>query len=97
MYRYLLAHLFSNLPRINRGTAIRSASVIFVAIAMSGCGNKGDLYLPEDVSVTYQASGSSTQSYQTFSHQDFSHQDFSHQDFSHQDSSHQTLANQNKE
>ena len=87
MYRYLLAYFFSNLPRINRGTAIRSAGVIFVAIAMSGCGNKGDLYLPEDVSVTYQASGSSTQSYQTFSHQDFSHQD----------SSHQTLANQNKE
>ena len=92
MYRYLLAHLFSNLPRINRGTAIRSASVIFVAIAMSGCGNKGDLYVPEDGSVTYQASGSSTQSYQTLSHQDSSHQDSSHQD-----SSHQTLANQNKE
>ena len=60
MYRYLLAHLFSNLPRIDRQAAMRSAGIIFVAIVISGCGNKGDLYLPEDVSTTYQVSSNQT-------------------------------------
>jgi predicted small lipoprotein YifL len=62
MYRYLLAHLFSNLSRISRRAAMQSAGIIFVATVISGCGNKGDLYLPEDVSTTYQTSGSSAQS-----------------------------------
>ena len=64
MYRYLLAHLSSNRPRINVGTTFGSASVILVAIAISGCGNKGDLYLPEDVSTTYQGSSYKSSSYQ---------------------------------
>ena len=64
MYRYLLAHLLSNRPRINVGTTFGSASVILVAIAISGCGNKGDLYLPEDVSTTYQGSSYKSSSYQ---------------------------------
>jgi predicted small lipoprotein YifL len=63
MYRYLIAHLFSNLSRISRRAVMRSAGVAFVAIVISGCGNKGDLYLPEDVSTTYQALGSSKQSF----------------------------------
>ena len=64
MYRYLLAHLLSNRPRINVGTTFGSASVILVAIAISGCGNKGDLYLPEDVSTTFQGSSFKSSSYQ---------------------------------
>jgi len=65
MYRYLLAHLLSNRPRINVGTTFGSASVILVAIAISGCGNKGDLYLPEDVSTTYQGSSYKASNNQT--------------------------------
>ncbi|ETN93125.1 hypothetical protein U062_01010 [Gammaproteobacteria bacterium MOLA455] len=69
MYRYLLAHLFSNLTRINRDAARRSAGVFFVATIISGCGNKGDLYLPDDIATTYQASSSSIRSDQTLANQ----------------------------
>lgn len=69
MYRYLLAHLLSNLPRIDRQTVLRSAGVFFVAIIISGCGNKGDLYLPEDVSTTYQTSNYQAPKFQTLANQ----------------------------
>lgn len=74
MYRYLLAHLLSNLPRIDRQAVLRSAGVIFVAIIISGCGNKGDLYLPEDVSTTYQASNYQAPNYQTPKYQTLANQ-----------------------
>jgi len=87
MYRYLLAHLLSNRPRINVGTTFRSASVILVAIAISGCGNKGDLYLPEDVSTTYQGSSYKSSSYQAPSYKASNNQT----------SNIQRLANHNKD
>jgi predicted small lipoprotein YifL len=87
MYRYLLAHLLSNRPRINVGTTLGSASVILVAIAISGCGNKGDLYLPEDVSTTYQSSSYEASSYQAPSYKASNNQT----------SNIQRLANHNKD
>ncbi|MBT6115968.1 MAG: lipoprotein [Porticoccaceae bacterium] len=87
MYRYLLAHLLSNRPRINVGTTFGSASVILVAIAISGCGNKGDLYLPEDVSTTYQGSSYKSSSYQAPSYKASNNQT----------SNIQRLANHNKD
>ena len=74
MYRYLLAHLFSNLPRIDRQTVLRSTGVIFVAVIISGCGNKGDLYLPEDVSTTYQTSNYQAPKYQAPKYQTLANQ-----------------------
>ena len=87
MYRYLHAHLLSNRPRINVGTTFGSASVILVAIAISGCGNKGDLYLPEDVSTTYQGSSYKSSSYQAPSYKASNNQT----------SNIQRLANHNKD
>jgi predicted small lipoprotein YifL len=87
MYRYLLAHLLSNRPRINVGATFGSASVILVAIAISGCGNKGDLYLPEDVSTTYQSSSYEASSYQASSYKASNNQT----------SNIQRLANHNKD
>ena len=87
MYRYLLAHLLSNRPRINVGTTFGSPSVILVAIAISGCGNKGDLYLPEDVSTTYQGSSYKSSSYQAPSYKASNNQT----------SNIQRLANHNKD
>jgi predicted small lipoprotein YifL len=87
MYRYLLAHLLSNRPRINVGTTFGSASVILVAIAISGCGNKGDLYLPEDVSTTYQGSSYKSSSYKASSYKASNNQT----------SNIQRLANHNKD
>ncbi|MBT5104932.1 MAG: lipoprotein [Porticoccaceae bacterium] len=87
MHRYLLAHLLSNRPRINVGTTFGSASVILVAIAISGCGNKGDLYLPEDVSTTYQGSSYKSSSYQAPSYKASNNQT----------SNIQRLANHNKD
>jgi predicted small lipoprotein YifL len=55
MYSYLFARLCSHFSLINRPAAIRFAGVLFVATVLSGCGNKGDLYLPEDVAATYQS------------------------------------------
>jgi len=92
MYRYLLAHLLSNRPRINVGTTFGSASVILVAIAISGCGNKGDLYLPEDVSTTYQGS-----SYKSSSYKSSSYQAPSYKASNNQTSNIQRLANHNKD
>ena len=74
MYRYLLAHLLSNLPRIDRQAALPSAGVIFVAIIISGCGNKGDLYLPEDVSTTYQTYNYKAPNYQAPKYQTLANQ-----------------------
>lgn len=74
MYRYLLAHLLSNLPRIDLQAVLRSAGVIFVAVIISGCGNKGDLYLPEDVSTTYQTSNYQAPKYQAPKYQTLANQ-----------------------
>jgi predicted small lipoprotein YifL len=92
MYRYLLAHLLSNRPRINVGTTFGSANVILVAIAISGCGNKGNLYLPEDVSTTYQSS-----SYEASSYQASSYKASSYKASNNQTSNIQRLANYNKD
>tara|TARA_B110000211_G_scaffold64926_1_gene74711 strand:- start:592 stop:810 length:219 start_codon:yes stop_codon:yes gene_type:complete len=54
MYRHLLAHLFSHLSQISGSSAIRFAGVIFVATVLSGCGNKGALYVPEDAAISYR-------------------------------------------
>ncbi len=54
MYRHLLAHLFSHLSQISGSSAIRFAGVIVVATVLSGCGNKGALYVPEDAATSYQ-------------------------------------------
>ena len=61
MYRYLLAQLFSKISLINRSAAIQTAVAIALATVLSGCGDKGDLYLPEDTATTYQASPEQSQ------------------------------------
>lgn len=54
MYRHLLAHLFSHLSRISGSSAIRFAGGILIATVLSGCGNKGALYVPEDPATSYR-------------------------------------------
>jgi predicted small lipoprotein YifL len=69
MYRYLLAQLFSYVSLINRGAATRCAGIIFVATILSGCGNKGVLYLPEDVAASYQKQAAKTPANQLLDNQ----------------------------
>ncbi|MDG1495608.1 MAG: lipoprotein [Porticoccaceae bacterium] len=69
MYRHLLAQLFSYVSLINRGAATRCAGIIFVATFLSGCGNKGALYLPEDVATSYQKQTAQTPDNQLLANQ----------------------------
>jgi predicted small lipoprotein YifL len=54
MYRHLLAHLFSHLSRISGFSVIRFVGGILIATGLSGCGNKGALYVPEDAAISYR-------------------------------------------
>jgi len=69
MYRHLLAHLFSHLSQISESSAIRFVGVIFVATILSGCGNKGALYVPEDAATSYRLQADRLQASQLQAHQ----------------------------
>ena len=49
MYRQLLPQI---LRKISLSLSTVAAVVLLIA-GLSGCGNKGDLYLPEDTATTY--------------------------------------------
>ena len=65
MYRHLLAHLFSHLSRSSGSSAIRFAGGIFITAVLSGCGNKGALYVPEDAATSYRLQAGQIQDTQT--------------------------------
>jgi predicted small lipoprotein YifL len=55
MYRQLL-------PQILRKFTLSSSTIVAATLlvaGLSGCGNKGDLYLPEDTATTYRTLDSS--------------------------------------
>jgi predicted small lipoprotein YifL len=69
MYRHLLAHLFSHLSRIIGSSVIRFAGGILIAMVLSGCGNKGALYVPEDAATSYRLQADQTQASQLHANQ----------------------------
>jgi predicted small lipoprotein YifL len=50
MYRQLL----SQIPQITCRSALAIATAVLLLAGLYGCGNKGDLYLPEDTAATYR-------------------------------------------
>jgi len=55
MYQALLAPPNEKKSSSERVKILQLAGVITLVVAASGCGNRGDLYLPEDTATTYQA------------------------------------------
>jgi predicted small lipoprotein YifL len=50
MYRQLLTQILQKISQ--SATAI--ATAVLLLTSLYGCGNKGDLYLPEDTATTYR-------------------------------------------
>lgn len=55
MYQTLLAPPNEKKSSVKRVKTLQFVSAITLVLAASGCGNRGDLYLPEDTATTYQA------------------------------------------
>lgn len=55
MYRQLLPQLLRKIAL----TATAIGAAVILVIGLTGCGNKGDLYLPEDTAKTFSSAADS--------------------------------------